>query len=60
MQKEDSEDKKMSEEEKLLENLKTECNDASAKIQSLQAETESMRALVWIFIPIQIFPVISH
>ncbi|KAF7706103.1 phakinin [Silurus meridionalis] len=41
----DDEDKKLSEEEKLLENLKTECNDANMKIQSLHAETESMRAL---------------
>ncbi|XP_026793009.3 phakinin isoform X1 [Pangasianodon hypophthalmus] len=41
----DSVDKKLSQEEKVLENLKTECNDANAKIQSLHAETESMRAL---------------
>ncbi|XP_017326936.1 phakinin [Ictalurus punctatus] len=41
----DSGDRKLSEEEKVLENLKTECNDTNAKIQSLHAETESMRAL---------------
>lgn len=46
MQKVDSGDRKLSEEEKVLENLKTECNDTNAKIQSLHAETESMRALV--------------
>ncbi|GAA6108416.1 phakinin [Tachysurus ichikawai] len=43
--KEDNVDKKLSQEEKELENLKTECTDANAKIQSLHAETESMRAL---------------
>lgn len=36
---------KLSREEEQLEHLKTECNDAGCKIQSLQAETESMRAL---------------
>ncbi|XP_036375264.1 phakinin [Megalops cyprinoides] len=36
---------KMSHEEKELESLKSECNDAGCKIQSLQAEIESMRAL---------------
>ncbi|KAK3546128.1 hypothetical protein QTP70_024492, partial [Hemibagrus guttatus] len=41
----DSVDKKLSQEEKELENLKTECTDANTKIQSLHAETESMRAL---------------
>ncbi|XP_063075579.1 phakinin isoform X1 [Engraulis encrasicolus] len=35
----------LSREERELERLKTECNDAACKIQSLQAETESMRAL---------------
>ncbi|XP_027025311.2 phakinin [Tachysurus fulvidraco] len=43
--KEGNVDKKLSREEKELENLKTECTDANAKIQSLHAETESMRAL---------------
>lgn len=37
---------KLSREEEELESLKTECNDAGCKIQSLQAETESIRALV--------------
>ncbi|KAM4604697.1 phakinin [Polymixia lowei] len=36
---------KLSREEEELESLKTECNDAGCKIQSLQAETESIRAL---------------
>ncbi|XP_049337879.1 phakinin [Astyanax mexicanus] len=36
---------KLSREEAELESLKAECNEASAKIQSLQAETESTRAL---------------
>uniref|UniRef100_A0A8C9TMY4 Beaded filament structural protein 2, phakinin n=1 Tax=Scleropages formosus TaxID=113540 RepID=A0A8C9TMY4_SCLFO len=36
---------KLSREEEELESLKMECNDAGCKIQSLQAETESMRAL---------------
>ncbi|KAL6490257.1 hypothetical protein MHYP_G00006020 [Metynnis hypsauchen] len=36
---------KLSREEEELESLKTDCNDANVKIQSLQAETESMRAL---------------
>lgn len=58
LQKEDNVDKKLSQEEKELENLKTECTDANAKIQSLHAETESMRALVWIFIFINIYPFI--
>ncbi|KAK7159347.1 hypothetical protein R3I94_005622 [Phoxinus phoxinus] len=35
----------LSREEEELECLKTECNDAGCKIQSLQAETESIRAL---------------
>ncbi|TSK82147.1 Phakinin [Bagarius yarrelli] len=43
--KEDSQDKKLSQEEKVLENLKTECNEIYAKIQRLQAETESIKAL---------------
>lgn len=60
MQKVDSGDRKLSEEEKVLENLKTECNDTNAKIQSLHAETESMRALVWNLIYTQIFLFISH
>lgn len=42
----DKVDKKLSQEEKVLENLKTECNEANIKIQNLHAETESMRALV--------------
>lgn len=37
---------KLSQEEEELESLKTECSDAGCKIQSLQAETESIRALV--------------
>ncbi|XP_065132644.1 phakinin [Paramisgurnus dabryanus] len=36
---------KLSQEEAELEGLKTECNDAGCKIQSLQAETESIRTL---------------
>eukprot|EP00063_Salmo_salar_P068880 XP_014043715.1 PREDICTED: phakinin-like isoform X1 [Salmo salar] len=36
---------KLSREEEELESLKTECNDAGCKIQSLQAQTESIRAL---------------
>lgn len=60
MQKADSVGKELSQEEKVLENLKTECNDANAKIQSLHAETESMRALVWIFIQTQHFLSISR
>ncbi|KAF5904114.1 phakinin, partial [Clarias magur] len=43
--KDKSVDKKLSKEEELLENLKTECYDANAKIQRLHAETESMSAL---------------
>ncbi|XP_041751481.2 phakinin-like isoform X1 [Coregonus clupeaformis] len=35
----------LSREEEELESLKTECNDAGCKIQSLQAQTESIRAL---------------
>uniref|UniRef100_A0A8C4RNY1 Beaded filament structural protein 2, phakinin n=1 Tax=Erpetoichthys calabaricus TaxID=27687 RepID=A0A8C4RNY1_ERPCA len=35
----------LSQEEEELESLKTECNETGCKIQSLQAETESMRAL---------------
>ncbi|XP_051555940.1 phakinin-like isoform X2 [Myxocyprinus asiaticus] len=41
----DSVNSKLSQEEEELECLKTECNDAGCKIQSLQAETESIRAL---------------
>uniref|UniRef100_A0A8C1UQ53 Beaded filament structural protein 2, phakinin n=1 Tax=Cyprinus carpio TaxID=7962 RepID=A0A8C1UQ53_CYPCA len=41
----DSVKSKLSREEEELESLKTECNDAGCKIQSLQAETESIRAL---------------
>ncbi|KAJ8397412.1 hypothetical protein AAFF_G00439610 [Aldrovandia affinis] len=41
----DSLNSKLSREEEELESLKTECSDAGCKIQSLQAETESMRAL---------------
>ncbi|XP_058612593.1 phakinin isoform X3 [Onychostoma macrolepis] len=41
----DSVNSKLSQEEEELESLKTECNDAGCKIQSLQAETESIRAL---------------
>ncbi|XP_058878642.1 phakinin-like isoform X2 [Acipenser ruthenus] len=36
---------KMSQKEEEVELLRTECNDIGCKIQSLQAETESMRAL---------------
>ncbi|XP_067309612.1 phakinin [Pseudorasbora parva] len=36
---------KLSPEEEELESLKTDCNDAGCKIKSLQAETESIRAL---------------
>nr|XP_046216507.1 phakinin [Oncorhynchus gorbuscha] len=36
---------KLSREEEELESLKTECNDAGCRIQSLQAQTESIRAL---------------
>nr|XP_055057809.1 phakinin isoform X1 [Misgurnus anguillicaudatus] len=36
---------KLSQEEAELEALKTQCNDAGCKIQSLQAETESIRTL---------------
>ncbi|XP_005163550.1 phakinin isoform X2 [Danio rerio] len=36
---------KLSQEEEEMECLKTECNDAGCKIQNLQAETESIRAL---------------
>lgn len=42
----DSVNSKLSQEEEELESLKTECNDAGCKIQNLQAETESIRALV--------------
>ncbi|XP_051554819.1 phakinin-like isoform X2 [Myxocyprinus asiaticus] len=41
----DSVNSKLSREEEELERLKTDCNDAGCKIQSLQAETESIRAL---------------
>ncbi|XP_028833627.1 phakinin isoform X2 [Denticeps clupeoides] len=41
----DSVNSKLSREEEELESLKTECNEAGCKIQSLQAETESMKAL---------------
>ncbi|XP_062386419.1 phakinin isoform X2 [Sardina pilchardus] len=41
----DSLNSKLSREEEEMEGLKSECNDAGCKIQSLQAETESMRAL---------------
>lgn len=46
VQQADSVNSKLSREEEELESLKTECNDAGCKIQSLQAETESIRALV--------------
>lgn len=46
VQQADSVNSKLSQEEEELESLKTECNDAGCKIQSLQAETESIRALV--------------
>lgn len=47
---------KLSREEEQLETLKIECNDAGCKIQSLQAETESIRALVRILLsPLQTF-----
>ncbi len=46
MQQADSVNSKLSREEEELESLKTECNDAGSKIQSLQAENESIRALV--------------
>ncbi|XDV27484.1 hypothetical protein PO909_030999 [Leuciscus waleckii] len=36
---------KLSREEEELESLKTECSDAGCKVQNLQAETESIRAL---------------
>ncbi|XP_041096683.1 phakinin isoform X1 [Polyodon spathula] len=36
---------KLSQKEEEVESLRTECNDIGCKIQSLQAETESMRAL---------------
>ncbi|XP_035656562.1 phakinin-like [Oncorhynchus keta] len=42
---EESVGSKLSHEEEELESLKTEYNDAGCKIQSLQAETESIRAL---------------
>ncbi|XP_023648770.1 phakinin [Paramormyrops kingsleyae] len=35
----------LSQEEEQLESLKSECNNASCKMQSLQAQTESLRAL---------------
>lgn len=38
--------KRMSPEEEQVEALKAECNETGCKIQSLQAETESIRALV--------------
>ncbi|XP_042561718.1 phakinin [Clupea harengus] len=41
----DSVNSKLSREEEEMGSLKSECNDAGCKIQSLQAETESMRAL---------------
>ncbi|XP_051985034.1 phakinin-like [Xyrauchen texanus] len=41
----DSVNSKLSREEEEFEHLKTDCNDAGCKIQSLQAETESIRAL---------------
>ncbi|XP_051990556.1 phakinin-like [Xyrauchen texanus] len=41
----DSVNSKLSREEEELKCLKTECNGAGCKIQSLQAETESIRAL---------------
>lgn len=37
---------KLSPEEEQVEALKAECSDTGCKIQSLQAETESIRALV--------------
>lgn len=37
---------RLSPEEKEVEALKAECTDTGCKIQSLQAETESIRALV--------------
>ena len=37
---------RLSPEEQQVEALKAECNDTGCKIQSLQAETESIRALV--------------
>lgn len=37
---------RLSPEEEQVEALKAECNDTGCKIQSLQAETESIRALV--------------
>lgn len=46
VQQAESVNSKLSREEEELESLKTECNDAGCKIQSLQAETESIRALV--------------
>lgn len=46
VQQADSVNSKLSREEQELESLKTECNDAGCKIQSLQAENESIRALV--------------
>lgn len=60
MQKADSVGKKLSQEEKELENLKTECNDVNTKIQTLHAETESMSALVQNFTPTQAFLFISN
>lgn len=38
--------KRLSPEEEQVEALKAECNETGCKIQSLQAETESIRALV--------------
>ncbi len=46
VQQADSVNSELSREEEELESLKTECNNAGCKIQSLQAETESIRALV--------------
>lgn len=37
---------KMSQGQEEVETLKNECSESSCKIQSLQAETESIRALV--------------
>ncbi|XP_064202264.1 phakinin isoform X1 [Anguilla rostrata] len=41
----DSPTTKLTREEEEIEGLKSECNDSGCKIQSLQAETESLRAL---------------
>lgn len=46
VQLEDGLSSKLTREEEEIQTLKTDCNDSGSRIQSLQAETESLRALV--------------